>query len=122
MFDPIQGPADLYSGPATGLTTEKGDSWHVAVSKINAGFKKVIAALESPFAAENVAIVDDEARKEIAELRETVSAMQITLDAIMTPATPPITPDPEKPLATLAAAEEKIEPPIEGVEGTASNG
>lgn len=81
MFDPINGPTNHYEGPATGHSTEKGDSWHTAVKKINEGFAKVIKAIEAPFSdAQSVEIVDTEARKEIAELREIVAAQQMALD------------------------------------------
>lgn len=68
MFDPILGPADQHSGPAIGDTTEKGDTWHAAVTKINAGFEKVVAALKGK-AAIAVAAVDADARKAFAALR-----------------------------------------------------
>lgn len=69
MFDPINGPSNHYQGPATGLGTEAGDTWHAAVSKINDGFKRVVDAIEG--------LGDDaEARKGIAALEEAVAALQ----------------------------------------------
>lgn len=44
-FTPISGPPDHYSGPATGLSTEKGDSWMTAVEKINASFRHIYALM-----------------------------------------------------------------------------
>lgn len=111
MFDPINGPANHYQGPATGLGTEAGDTWHAAVNKINAGFKNLVKAFESP--AEGT---DPEARKRITDLEEAVAALQkrdddrednmkallTSMDKLLAtkaaPAVPPVTePDPEKP-------------------------
>lgn len=80
MFDPIQGPANIYQGPAVGLGTEAGDTWHAAVAKINAGFKNVTAAMKGGY-QHIVEIVDGEARKDIADLREELAALQIKFDA-----------------------------------------
>lgn len=71
MFDPINGPANHYQGPATGLGTEAGDTWHAAVVKINAGFKRVVDAIEGCTEA-----ADTEARKGIAALEDTITALQ----------------------------------------------
>ena len=46
MFDKIKGPADQYRGPATGDSTEHGDSWHAAVAKINANFERLFTTLK----------------------------------------------------------------------------
>lgn len=80
MFDPINGPSNHYQGPATGLGTEAGDTWHAAVSKVNAGFKNVIDAIES-WGEKAVEAVDADARKENVELREQIAALQIKFDA-----------------------------------------
>ena len=69
MFDPIVGPPDQHSGPAVGHTTEKGDTWHAAVGKINAGFEKIKEAL-SGGASVAVEAVDDKAREAFNALRE----------------------------------------------------
>lgn len=69
MFDPINGPANHYQGPATGFGTEAGDTWHAAVDKINAGFKRVVSAIEGIGG-------DDEARKRVTDLEEAVAALQ----------------------------------------------
>lgn len=69
MFDPINGPSNHYQGPATGLGTEAGDTWHAAVTKINDGFKRVVCAIEDLGG-------DTEARKGIAALEEAVAALQ----------------------------------------------
>ena len=45
---PIQGPQNPAQGPATGDSTENGDSWHVAVQKINAWFKYFEGRLSAP--------------------------------------------------------------------------
>src|ERR1700733_5487051 len=71
MFDPINGPANHYQGPATGLGTEAGDTWHTAVEKINAGFKRVVGAIEGLGET-----ADTEARKSISTLEDTVTALQ----------------------------------------------
>lgn len=71
MFDPIKGPANIYQGPAVGLGTEAGDTWHEAVAKVNAGFKRVISAIEGGTEA-----ADDKARKDIAALEDAVTALQ----------------------------------------------
>lgn len=75
MFDPIKGPANHYQGPATGLGTEAGDTWHAAVSKVNAGFKNVGKAIEEAFTGE-----DAGARQGIAALEEAVAALQKRAD------------------------------------------
>jgi hypothetical protein len=90
MFDPIHGPPDHYSGPSVGLSTEKGDSWHTAVAKINAGFHKIVEAIEGGV-QHDVEAADTEARSRITALEETVAAMQIRLDAITAP--PALDPD-----------------------------
>lgn len=71
MFDPINGPANHYQGPATGLGTEAGDTWHAAVSKINDGFKNFAAWAEGLGDGG-----DAYARKNIASLEEAVTALQ----------------------------------------------
>lgn len=71
MFDPINGPSNHYQGPATGLGTEAGDTWHAAVNKVNAGFKRVVEAIEAGSEA-----ADPEARKGVADLEEAVAALQ----------------------------------------------
>lgn len=71
MFDPINGPANHYQGPATGLGTEAGDTWHTAVAKINEGFKRVVKAIEGGTEA-----ADIEARNGVAALEDTVAALQ----------------------------------------------
>lgn len=68
MFDPIVGPPDQHSGPAIGHTTEKGDTWHSAVGKINAGFEKVWHALTGG-AAVAVEAIDTDARNAFNALR-----------------------------------------------------
>lgn len=68
MFDPIIGPPDVHSGPAVGHSTEKGDTWHAAVGKLNAGFEKVWHAL-SGGASVAVEAVDDKAREAFNALR-----------------------------------------------------
>jgi len=68
MFDPIVGPPDQHSGPAIGHTTEKGDTWHAAVGKINAGFEKVWHAL-SGGASVAVEAIDTDARNAFNALR-----------------------------------------------------
>lgn len=71
MFDPIKGPSNHYQGPATGLGTEAGDTWHSAVEKINAGFKNIVEAFEGGSEA-----TDPEARKGVAALEEAVAVLQ----------------------------------------------
>lgn len=75
MFEPINGPSNHYQGPATGLGTEAGDTWHAAVSKINAGFKRLVAAIEG--VPEKI---DADARKGIAALEDAVAALQKRAD------------------------------------------
>lgn len=105
MFDPIKGPNNPYQGPAVGLGTENGDSWHTAVNKINAAFKNIVHAIETGPSIEGVEMVDAESRKEIAELREAVAAMQIKFDALTTPsAAPPASQSDAKPPETAPQA------------------
>ena len=78
-IDPINGPPDHYSGPSAGLSTEKGDSWHTSVKKINDGFAAV-----KHFIEHDVEAIDAGARKEIADLRETVATLQQQVDAMTT--------------------------------------
>ena len=68
MFDPIVGPPDQHSGPAVGHTTEKGDTWHAAVGKINAGFEKLWHVVSGGAAVE-VAAIDVDARNAFNALR-----------------------------------------------------
>lgn len=75
MFDPIKGPSNHYQGPATGLGTEAGDTWHAAVEKINAGFKRIVTAIEG--AGETA---DTDARKGVAALEDAVAALQKRAD------------------------------------------
>lgn len=100
MFDPIKGPSNHYQGPATGLGTEAGDTWHAAVEKINAGFKRVVAAFES-----TAETTDIDARKRITELESAVTAAQMRdegldarlkelLDKVSAPQAPPTPPTP----------------------------
>lgn len=93
MFDPIKGPNNEYGAPAVGHGTENGDSWHTAVKKINDGFKRIIHAIETGPSIEGVEMVDAESRKEIAELRETIAALQMRLDAMTAPAYPNVNAD-----------------------------
>lgn len=78
MFDPINGPANHYQGPATGLGSEAGDTWHDAVSKINDNFKNIVKWIEG---GSNEA-ADTEARKRITDLEEAVTALQKRNDEI----------------------------------------
>lgn len=68
MFDPIVGPPDQHSGPAIGHTTEKGDTWHAAVAKINAGFEKVWHSMRGG-ASVAVEAIDTDARNAFSALR-----------------------------------------------------
>lgn len=77
MFDTINGPQDHYSGPATGLTTEKGDSWHTAVAKINASFGKI-----KDFISHGVESIDAAARKEIDAAHEVIISLQQKFEAM----------------------------------------
>lgn len=81
-FSPINLAQDHYSSPATGLSTEKGDSWLTVQQKINAGFKHVYALFHGGI-EHMVEAIDSKARDEIAELRETVTGLQMKLEAVL---------------------------------------
>jgi hypothetical protein len=83
MFDPIKAPPDQYSGPATGLSTEKGDSWHAAVTKINAGFKNIIKAIEGGVASAVHEVGEWASHDEVADLRAEVAELKAKLEAFM---------------------------------------
>lgn len=80
MFTPIKAPPNQHLGPATGDGTEFGDNWTTAVSKINDGFAKVLAAVEGRAAPalahvegaahDAVHVVDADARKAFAALKD----------------------------------------------------
>lgn len=91
MFDPIKGPANPYQGPAVGLGTEAGDTWHAAVAKINTGFQNFAAAIKGGV-EHIVEAVDGEARKDIADLREELAALQIKYDRLMEMKAAPVAP------------------------------
>lgn len=81
MFEKINGPTDQYSGPATGLTTEKGDNWHTAVKKINDGFSNIVKFLEGGGAS-----IESEAatgwEKIAHDLAEAMALLQLKHDAL----------------------------------------
>jgi hypothetical protein len=109
MFDPIKGPNNQYQGPAVGLGTENGDNWHTAVAKINAGFKKIINAIEggvAPGAPDDVALGE-----RLSHIEDALTAMQIRLDAMTAPVNGQVAaeaaktePDPKPPAPEPTAA------------------
>src|SRR6185312_14671939 len=79
---PIRGPATPNAGPSTGDSTENGDSWHVAVQKINAMFHHLFQKIEGPI-EHVVTATDDDARKAITALEDEIAALQKKHDALV---------------------------------------
>lgn len=71
----IKGPANTSQGPATGDSTENGDSWHVAVGKINAWFKYLEGMVSAPI-EHMVTATDEDARSAIKDLEDQIGALQ----------------------------------------------
>lgn len=110
MFEKINGPTNQYEGPATGLTTEKGDSWHTAVKKINDGFANIVKFLEGGAPAIESA-AESGWEKVAHDLAEAMSLLQIKQDelearvkAMSTAGTPPA------PVLTTSTADNKAPP------------
>ena len=99
MFDPIKGPPDPYSGPSTGDSTEKGDSWHAAVAKINGMFERLFHGGED-VAESVVQKVESIGRPEFEALKADLEAVKAKLDGFFVsrtyaaPAPPPDHPPP----------------------------
>ena len=80
---PIKGPQNPAQGPATGDSTENGDSWHVAVQKMNAWFKYFEGKLSAPI-EHLVTATDADAHIAIKELEDQITALQQKHDALVT--------------------------------------
>jgi gas vesicle protein len=75
MPDLINGPPTTAHGPATGDSTENGDSWHTVCAKLNAHLKAIWAKIEAPI-EHVVTAIDDDAREMIKALEDDIAAMQ----------------------------------------------
>lgn len=104
MFDPITGPGNPYMGPATGLGTEGGDNWDAAIAKINAGFKNVVKAIEGGL---GMSAPDDVALGErLSHIEDSLTALQMRIDAMTAPA------DPNAKPVTMAETAAETPPPL----------
>lgn len=84
MFDPVKGPDNPNRGPSTGDSTENGDSWHLAISKINGMFERLFDAVDGGFERPT----EDE---RIAKLEAEVTELRTRLDAMsQPPVVPPV--------------------------------
>lgn len=80
---PINGPQNPAQGPSTGDSTENGDSWHVAVGKINAMFGHLFQKLEGPI-EHVVTATDADAHAAIKELEDQIASLQKRHDDLVT--------------------------------------
>lgn len=80
---PIKGPQNPAQGPATGDSTENGDSWHAAVNKINAWFSYFESKLSAPI-EHLVTATDADAHSAIKELEDQIAALQNKHDDLVT--------------------------------------
>lgn len=110
MPAPLNGPQNPAQGPSTGDSTENGDSWHVAVGKINAWFKYLEGKVSAPI-EHLVTATDADAHSAIKELEDQIAALQKKHDDLV---------NAHAVTAATVAAVASAQPPIPGVVGKVS--